>query len=129
VDAIEFDTCVGLTDAGRLVGHVALGERIVCRAVEGLSGAVPADLALRLSHALLTHHASAGSGEPRSLEAVLLRAADGLDAAAATFVGCTAGAALLEERWTDSANPLGRELIVPAAHATCEPDTAVSRCA
>jgi 3'-5' exoribonuclease len=117
VEELAYETSVGYTDAGRLVGHVVLGERLVSRAVERLGDEVPADLSLRLSHAILAHHGEAGSGAvpgPCSLEALVLRHADDLDARTAAFLEGVAGAAVLEERWTDGANGFARPLLVPS---------------
>lgn len=116
-EELSFDTTFDYTEAGRLVGHVVLGERLVSRAMEGLSCPVPSDLALRLSHALLAHHGEQEWGaarRPCTLEAVLLHHADNTDAQAAAFLGAVAGAAVLEQPWTGSTNDFGRALLVPS---------------
>ncbi|MDO8964221.1 MAG: HD domain-containing protein [Coriobacteriia bacterium] len=118
VDELEYETALGYTEAGRLVGHVVLGERRVSRAVERAGSIVPAGAALMLSHALLAHHGELEWGAPRrpcSIEALLLHHADNLDAQAAAFLDAVAGAAVLEQRWSDAANPFGRALVVPGS--------------
>jgi 3'-5' exoribonuclease len=121
VEELAYDTAVGYTDAGRLVGHVVLGERLVSRAMERLGASVLGDTALRLSHALLAHHGEPEWGSPRrpcSLEALVLHHADNLDAQAAAFLEAAAGSAILEERWTDEANGFRRPLMVPGPPGT-----------
>lgn len=110
-------TSLDYTDAGRLIGHVVLGERMVASAIRSLSRPLPADLALRLSHAVLAHHGSPEWGAPRppaTLEALLLHHADHLDAQASAFLGAVSGAAVLEQTWSDASNGFGRPLMVPA---------------
>jgi 3'-5' exoribonuclease len=106
------------TDAGRLVGHVVLGERIVTRAIEGLSRPMDPGTAMRLTHAVLSHHGEPEWGAPRSpctLEALLLHHADNLDAHASAFLAAVAGAAVLEQPWSGGDNSFGRPLMVPSA--------------
>lgn len=116
VEELAYDISVDYTDAGKLIGHVVLGDRLVWRAVERLGETIPTALALRLSHALLAHHGELEWGSARrpcSLEALVLHHADNLDAQAAAFSDAVSGAAVLEERWTDGANAFGRPLMVP----------------
>lgn len=135
VEELAFDTSVEYTDAGKLLGHVVMSERMVSDAVAQLKGAVSRDLAMRLSHVLLAHHGELEWGSPVrpcTIEAVILHHVDALDATAASFAQATSGAALLEERWTDSSNPFRRSLRVPASPpspSTCEPveEACVSR--
>jgi len=116
-EELAFDTAFDYTDAGRLVGHVVLGERMVSRAVEGMARPVPAETALRLSHALLSHHGEQEWGAPRrpcTLEALLLHHADNTDAQAAAFLTAVSGAAVLQQEWSGCANDFGRALVVPS---------------
>jgi len=115
-EELSFDTGFDYTDAGRLVGHVVLGERIVSRAIEGLSRSLPDDIALRLRHAILAHHGEREWGapcQPCSLEALLLHHADNVDAQAAAFLEAVSGAAVLQQRWSDRSSGFGRPLLVP----------------
>lgn len=119
-EELSFDTGFDYTDAGRLVGHVVLGERIVSRAIDGLSRPLPDDVALRLRHAVLAHHGEREWGapcQPCSLEALLLHHADNLDAQAAAFLEAVSGAAVLEQRWSDRSSGFGRPLLVPGEGA------------
>ncbi|TLM97374.1 MAG: HD domain-containing protein, partial [Actinobacteria bacterium] len=114
VEELRFDTGIGFTDRGRLIGHVVLGSEIVTRAARdaGLDSEVEA----RLQHALLSHHGELEWGAPRrpaTLEALLLHHADNLDAKAAGMSDILAGATRAEEAWTDASNLFRRPLYAP----------------
>lgn len=118
VDELRWDTAVERTDAGRLLGHVVLGERMVSRALERAGSALDPGAGMRLLHLVVSHQ---GAGEwgapvrPATLEAIVLHQVDALDAQAAGFLQAVAGAAVMEEPWSDSANQFGRALYVPSA--------------
>jgi 3'-5' exoribonuclease len=116
IEELAYATSLDYTESGRLVGHVVLGERIVSRAIESLARPLPQDTSLRLIHAILAHHGEQEWGAPRrpcTLEALLLHHADHLDAQASSFLGAVAGAAVLDQEWSDAANGFGRPLMVP----------------
>lgn len=118
LDELRCAATIELTDAGRLLGHVVLGERRVSRAIERVGTAVDADIALRLLHLLVSHHGEPEWGapaRPAMLESVVLHHADHLDAQAAGFSQAVASAGIMEQRWSDSANAFGRPLHVTAA--------------
>lgn len=116
VDELEFGSGISLTDEGRLLGHVVLGvERIRAAA---RPARVDAGAALRVEHAVLTHHAATRIDIERqasTLEAMLLRHLDSLDATAAEFSHAVAGATRVEESWTVSHNGFGRPLLAVQA--------------
>jgi 3'-5' exoribonuclease len=117
-EELSFESSFDYTDAGRLVGHVVLGEQIVSRAIDGLARPLDRDVALRLMHAILAHHGEREWGapcRPCSLEALLLHHADNLDAQAAAFLDAVSGAAVLEQRWSARGSAFGRPLLVPSA--------------
>lgn len=107
------------TDCGRLLDHVVLLDRKVQEKILQISG-FPPDLAIRLSHALLSHHGERENGSPvlpMTAEAVALYHADSLDA---QVQQCTE---LLEatpsgERWTKFRHNLGKALFVGERAAT-----------
>lgn len=116
VDELSFDTAIGYTDEGRLIGHVVLGERRVADAAAAVGPALPRQLALRLSHVLLSHHGELEWGSPKrpcTLEALVLHHVDNLDAKIAGFLTAVTGAGGLEDRWTDADNLFRRPLFVP----------------
>ncbi|TFG36062.1 MAG: HD domain-containing protein, partial [Candidatus Aminicenantes bacterium] len=116
VDELTFETGVGYTDEGRLIGHVVLGAR---RAREAAARAgTDATVLLRLEHAMLSHHGELECGSPKkpsTIEALLLHHVDNMDAKSAGFAQVLSGATLAEEVWTDSANLFRRPLFAPRA--------------
>jgi 3'-5' exoribonuclease len=120
LEELSAGTSFEMTEVGRLIGHVVLGERLVSAAVRGLVRPLPEQTAMRLSHALLAHHGEREGGAPCTpctLEALLLQHADHTDAQQAAFLEAVSGAAVLEQQWSDRANGFGRALMVPCASA------------
>jgi len=80
----EFDLGaeIALSEEGRLLGHVALGERMAASRAEALEGGFPRDKLLALSHCILTHHGPDGVPSRRfgSPEALALYRLNALDA-------------------------------------------------
>jgi len=114
VDEISFETGIGYTDEGRLVGHVVSGVH----RIRGISvkAKLEHDELLRLEHAVLSHHGELEWGSPKrpsTFEALLLHHVDNLDAKAAGFSALLKGASLIEESWTDAANLFRRPLYAP----------------
>ena len=101
------------TTEGRLLGHVVLGERLVASYVATLPD-FPEELALRISHVLLSHQGEIEYGSPerpKTLEALLVHLVDNLDARAAMYLETTANVS--PGGWSHHDNPLGRALYVP----------------
>ncbi len=101
------------TTEGRLLGHVVLGERLVSSYIAALPG-FPEQLALRISHVLLSHQGEIEYGSPerpKTLEALLVHLIDNLDARAAMYLETTTNVS--PGGWSHHANPLGRALYVP----------------
>ena len=69
---------IGLTDEGRLLGHLVIGERLIAERAGGLDDA----RRLALLHCVLTHHgaSAAPDGRFQSPEAVALHRLNALDA-------------------------------------------------
>lgn len=118
VDELDWHTSIEHSEAGRMLGHVVLGERRVWAAMTALCDTVTEDVRLRLSHILLTHHGELEWGSPKPpvmLESVVLHFLDNLDSKAAGFLEAVSPARLAEETWTDGSNMFGRSLRVPVA--------------
>lgn len=116
-EELRWDTTIEKTDAGRLLGHVLLGERTVSRAIECAGRALDPGTGTRLLHLLVSHHGEAEWGAPvppALLEAVVLHHADELDSQAAGFMQAVAAAGVIEEPWSDASNLFGRPLYAPA---------------
>jgi len=80
----EFDLGaeIALSDEGRLVGHVVIGERMISERIASLGGFADAK-AFALSHCVLAHHGADGLPGRRyaSVEAVALQRLNAVDAA------------------------------------------------
>ncbi|MFO7897049.1 MAG: HD domain-containing protein [Candidatus Cloacimonadales bacterium] len=73
---------IDFTTEGRLVGHIPLGDQMICQQMEKIDN-FPKNLAMKLRHLILSHHGEyefASARLPQTLEAVLLHQADNLDA-------------------------------------------------
>jgi 3'-5' exoribonuclease len=117
-EELTSDTSFELTEAGHLIGHVVLGERMIARAIDSLARPPAAGVAMKLTHAVLAHHGEKEWGAPRcpcTIEALLLHHADHTDAQAAAYLEAVSGAAVLQQSWSDRGNGFGRALMVPAA--------------
>jgi len=81
VEGINDDLQPGYTDAGRLIGHVALGLDILREASSSFSN-FPEDTLLKLEHIILSHEGGGNSGAfctPRFPEALFVHYIDTLD--------------------------------------------------
>jgi 3'-5' exoribonuclease len=111
------------TTPGRLLGHVVLGERIIAGYVQQLPG-FPEELAMHLSHILLSHQGEVEYGSPerpKTLEALLIHFIDNLDARAAMFLETTRNVS--PGGWSHHENPLARALYLPEATGNVSYDT------
>jgi 3'-5' exoribonuclease len=82
LDELAYDGVTQYSSAGNLVGHIALGARLVRRAIDRIEG-FPPELAVQIEHLVLSHHGSRELGspvEPMTVEAFILAAIDDLDA-------------------------------------------------
>ncbi|HLL40262.1 MAG TPA: HD domain-containing protein [Rubrobacteraceae bacterium] len=98
---------------GRLQGHVVLGDRIVAAHVAWIPG-FPEELALQLSHIMLSHQGELEYGSPerpKTLEALLVNLVDNLDARTAMFLETTHNVS--PGGWSHHENPLKRALYIP----------------
>jgi 3'-5' exoribonuclease len=103
------------TTPGRLQGHVVLGDRIVAAHAAQIPS-FPEELALQLSHVMLSHQGELEYGspeQPKTLEALLVNLVDNLDARAAMFLETTQNVS--PGGWSHHENPLRRALYVPDA--------------
>lgn len=75
-------SAIDFTTEGRLIGHISLGDQLVCKKVENINN-FPKKLTMKLRHLILSHHGEyefASARLPQTIEAVLLHQADNLDA-------------------------------------------------
>jgi len=78
----ELGAEIALSDEGRLVGHVVIGERMISERIAALGGFADAK-AFALSHCVLAHHGAEGLPGRRyaSVEAVALQRLNAVDGA------------------------------------------------
>jgi 3'-5' exoribonuclease len=82
LDELEYDRATSYTRQGNLVGHVTLGAIMVRSVVSAIPG-FPDVLRTQIEHLVVSHHGHKEFGapvEPMTVEAMILAAADDLDA-------------------------------------------------
>ncbi len=102
-------TTIDYTDVGRLVGHIVLTDRMVMERIRDLPD-FPEELAVRLTHLLLSHHGQKEYGAPvlpMTPEACALHYADNLDAHV-QFFGEVVEAGPPGNRWSEYQRLLDR---------------------
>ncbi len=70
------------TDEGKLIGHIAIGDRILSELIQGTEN-FPDQLAFELRHILLSHHGDLSKGSPKlpmTMEALVISFIDDMDA-------------------------------------------------
>ena len=75
---------INFTDSGRLIGHIKIGDQIICQKTAMINN-FPAELLMKLRHMILSHHGEYEKGSarlPQILEAIILHHSDNLDAQA-----------------------------------------------
>lgn len=118
-------TDIDQTDAGRLLGHVVLGDEHVAAAIAQLDG-FPEELALRVRHMLVSQHGKLEWGSPRqpqTLEALALHHLENLTAQVNRFRGLLARPREAGQSWTEYNRLLGRQLYIGAeGYSEAPPD-------
>ncbi len=107
-----YDGPFDLSDEGKLIGHVIIGERMVAEAIEGIPD-FPQSLALKLRHMILSHHGKLEWGSPKrpkTLEAIALHLADYLDASIAQFAEVVEESSNVEGKWSSYNRRLERQI-------------------
>lgn len=78
---LSFDTKIGYTDVGRLIGHISLGSELVEKKANEIES-FPFDLKNMCKHLVLSHHGQLEYGSPKRpkfLEALVVGMIDDLD--------------------------------------------------
>jgi 3'-5' exoribonuclease len=125
MEELSWQKAFDYTDAGHLVGHLVLGERLMCVRADRIEG-FPEELKLRLSHMILSHHGSGEFGSPKlpmTAEAIALHHAEDLDAKVNMFLGQIDAARQKGQRWTERHFLLGRQLYVGDAGEPAPPES------
>lgn len=112
VRELDYSRTIDYTDEGRLQGHVALGDRMIAEHIRQIPD-FPAELALRLSHLVLSHHGRYEWGSPRrpkTIEACAMHHIDNLVTQVNRFSQIVAARRGLEKPWTEYDRLLKRYL-------------------
>ncbi len=115
IEELGYERGIDFTDAGRFLGHLLLADQMIREKIKTLSD-FPPDLAMRLRHAVLSHHGELEWGSPKrpkTLEAVVLHHVDNLDAKVNSFREIAERAGDSESPWTDMRNLFKRPLYIP----------------
>ena len=107
-----YDGPFDLSDEGKLIGHLIIGERMLADAMDRIPG-FPRSLALKLRHMILSHHGKLEWGSPKrpkTLEAIALHLADNMDGEMAQFVEVVAESCDIEGNWSNYSRRLERQL-------------------
>jgi 3'-5' exoribonuclease len=117
IEELDYDRTIDFSDAGRFLGHLMLSDEMIRERIADLPG-FPQDLALRLRHAVLSHHGELEWGSPKrpkTLEAIVLHHVDNLDAKVNSYREIVARASDGDSPWTDMRNLFKRPLYAPRA--------------
>ncbi len=112
IEEMSHDLFVDYTDAGKLVGHLVIGCRMVedrVRAIEGF----PDTLNLQLQHCIVSHHGELVNGSPivpKTVEAMALHQIDNLDAQVSAFTRVVQETRDRGESWSEYMAHIGRQI-------------------
>jgi 3'-5' exoribonuclease len=112
IEEMSHDLFVDYTDAGKLVGHLVIGCRMVedrVRAIEGF----PDTLNLQLQHCIVSHHGELVNGSPivpKTVEAIALHHIDNLDAQVSAFTRVVQETRDRGESWSEYMAHIGRQI-------------------
>ena len=92
IDELSWEMSIEYTTVGRLLGHIVIGERLICE--RGWEVGIDEQIALQLRHLILSHHGEREFGAvvlPQTLEAMILHSVDNLEAKAAHCIDMLQG--------------------------------------
>jgi len=106
IEELEYDRVFDYTDRGRLMGHLAIGARMVQEKIDSI-GDFPEETADLLMHLILSHHGEQQFGSPVVPvipEAVMLHHLDHMDATVWGFLGEVERSSDVEGNWSKFSN-------------------------
>ncbi|MFQ5636807.1 MAG: 3'-5' exoribonuclease YhaM family protein [bacterium] len=112
IKTFSYHTLIDYTDEGRLVGHIVLGEQIVCEKIKRIPD-FPKDLENQIIHLILSHQGKleqASPVVPMTLEGLILYYADELDSKANAFLRIRSKEMTNEVKWSSFVKLLDRYL-------------------
>jgi 3'-5' exoribonuclease len=96
-------TVIDFTNLGRLIGHICLGDQMICDTARQINE-FPANTLMKLRHLVLSHHGEyekAAARLPQMLEAVVLHFADNLDAQSVGVSQLVEASIKADSEWTE----------------------------
>ncbi|MCK4654330.1 MAG: HD domain-containing protein [Candidatus Cloacimonetes bacterium] len=94
---------IEFTVEGRLVGHIPLGDKILCENAAEIDN-FPKETLMKLRHLILSHHGEyekASARLPQTLEAIILHHADNLDAQTVGVIQLVKGIKSEDAIWSE----------------------------
>lgn len=115
---LKFETAIGYTDVGRLVGHIPLGAELVEKKASEISH-FPFELKIVLKHIILSHHGKYEYGSPKLPsfpEAMIVGMIDDLDSKVNCLVEFLRGERANGEKWTRVFPQMERNIFTGTGH-------------
>lgn len=112
IEEMEAGLAIDYTTAGRLVGHIVIGNQMMLDRTRGIQG-FPAGLQLQLQHLILSHQGElefASPVVPKTPEAMLLHKLDDLNAQMRGILKVVQQARERGQEWSDYIRILERQL-------------------
>lgn len=116
---LKFDTSIGYTDVGRLVGHIPMGSELIEKKASQIPN-FPYDLKNVLKHLVLSHHGKLEYGSPKRPkfpEALVVSYIDDLDSKVNSLFGILDLERSAETKWTRFSQLFDRYLYTETGHA------------
>jgi 3'-5' exoribonuclease len=118
IEELTYESDLGYSDAGQLLGHIVQGigilERKIAETEKQMAEPFPLELGLRLKHMVVSHHGDYEFGSPKlpmTFEAIALHYLDNLDAKIANVRQLIAEDANASSNWTSFNPQLGRKIL------------------
>lgn len=112
LDEYAYETAIGISDEGRLLGHIVIGDAAVAEKIKALPG-FPEKLAWQLRHLIISHHGEKSSGSPKrpkTAEAIALHLLDNLDAQVSAYSEIIKRTRAKGKIWSDHIKLIDRPL-------------------
>lgn len=107
-----YETSIGISDEGRLLGHIVIGETAVAEKIRNIPD-FPEELAWQLRHLIISHHGERANGSPKrpkTAEAIALHLLDNLDAQVSAYSEVIKRTRAKGKAWSDHIKLIDRPL-------------------
>lgn len=112
MDEYTYETSIGISDEGRLLGHIIIGDEWVAGKMKEIKD-FPEELAWQLRHLIISHHGEKASGSPKrpkTAEAAALHLLDNLDAQVSAYLSIIKKVRAKGKTWSDYIKLIDRPL-------------------